>query len=309
MSCVAGIDISKRYLDCCIPACSQEFRVGNDSSGLAQLVTRLLEAGVERVLIEATGGYEKRLREALVQTGVETICINPARARRYAEAIGMEVKTDKIDARVLADFAATLKACKSTPFSLERDEMSELVKQRDCFVQQRDDEKRRRKQAELAAVIESYQAHIDFLNTQIRALDKAIAQAMKALNDLMARRLMAVKGIGLITTANLLCYLPELGTLTKRQVARLAGLAPLNRDSGDSVKPRHIKGGRWRVRRAVYMSTWVIIRHDAGFRAKYDDLRQRGKAAKVAIVACMRVLITRLNAMLRDGTEWRSEPR
>lgn len=307
MSCVAGIDISKSYLDCCIQNPHQAFRVSNDPDGIQTLITCLLEVDAERVLIEASGGYEKKLRHELTQAQISVMCINPRRARKFAEAMGFKAKTDRIDAAALADFAASLRKWQEVKFNLERDELGELIKQRDRFVQHRDDDKRRYQQCSTQAAMERYQAHIDYLQEQIKELEKIIDQRLREVNVGKVEQLSSVKGIGPVSIMNLLCYLPELGSLNRRQIAKLVGVAPLNRDSGDTCKPRHITEGRGKVRRVIYMATWVIVRYDPGFKARYDALIARGKCAKVAIVACMRVLIVRLNAMLRDGTPWKSE--
>jgi len=307
MFCVAGIDISKRYLDCCLQPSNHQFRLANDLEGVSTLIACFFESEVTRVMVEATGGYEKLLRHELGKVGIEVMCVNPKRVRHFAEAMGMEAKTDKIDAQVLAEFAATLKTYKAVPFSLEHDQLSEQIKQRDRFIQHRDDDKRRCQQSSTPVVIDRYQAHINFLQAQIKELESLIARTMKDMDDHRANRLMEVKGIGLVTASNLVCYLPELGTLSRGKIAKLVGVAPLNRDSGDGSKPRYVRGGRGKVRRVLYMATWVIVRYDAGFKARYERLRERGKCAKVAIIACMRVLIIRLNAMLRDGTPWRSD--
>lgn len=307
MFSAAGVDISKRYLDCCFQQSNQQFRLTNNVEGINALIACIFEQNITRVLIEATGGYEKLLRYELHKAGIEVICINPKRARQFADAMGIEAKTDRIDAKVLAEFAVVLKKYKATPFSLERDQLSEQVKQRDRFIQHRDDDKRRSQQSSTSLVRDRYQAHIDYLQAQISEIEKLIVQMMREMDDQTAKRLMAVKGIGLVTTANLVCYLPELGTLSRGQIAKLIGVAPLNRDSGEGSKPRYVRGGRKKLRRVLYMATWVIVRYDAGFKARYERLRARGKCAKVAIVACMRVLIVHLNAMMRDGTPWRSE--
>lgn len=307
MLCAAGIDISKRYLDCCLQQSNHQFRLTNDLEGVTTLIACLFERDVTRVLIEATGGYEKLLRHELGKAGIEVVCINPKRARKFAEAMGMEAKTDKIDAQVLADFAVTLKKYEAVPFSLERDQLSEQIKLRDCFIRHRDDDKRRCQQASTSVVIDHYRAHFEFLQDQIKEIEGLIVQTMKDMDDQRVKSLMEVKGIGLVTAANLVCYLPELGTLSRGKIAKLVGVAPFNRDSGEGSKPRYVRGGRRRLRRVLYMSTWIVVRYDAGFKARYEHLRARGKCAKVAIVACMRVLITHLNAMLRDGTRWQAE--
>ncbi|MGH8487079.1 MAG: transposase, partial [Pseudomonas sp.] len=181
-------------------------------------------------------------------------------------------------------------------------------KQRDRFVQHRDDEKRRIKQASFASVIAGYSEHIAYLNGQIKALEQSIEGALKALDSQKAELLKSVKGVGLITVASLMSYLPELGTLSGRQIASLVGLAPFNNDSGTKSGPRQIWGGRYRIRRTLYMSCWSMIRHVPDFKRRYESLKARGKCSKVAVVACMRVLIVRLNAMVRDGAPWIDHP-
>lgn len=301
----AGIDVSKEHLDCHTIPSEQSFQVPNTPAGLAQLVACLAASGVHRVLLEATGGFERLARHKLGEAGLEVLCVNPARARNFARAMGIRAKTDSIDAAVLAQFATCLPLCPATPYSVERNELSELIKQRDGFVQQRDDNKRRLLQAECAQVITTFETVIGFLQGQIRLLDRLIQQYINKLDQAKVRQLMAVQGIGPITAAVLLCYLPELGTLERRQISALVGVAPYNRDSGHMSGVRKIWGGRGRVRRGLYMSIWTVIRLNAHFKAKYQALRERGKCPKVAAVACMRLLITQLNAMLRDGTPWR----
>jgi transposase len=138
----------------------------------------------------------------------------------------------------------------------------------------------------------------------LKSVEKLIHQSTQDLDGKKTTRLCSVKGIGIVTAASLMAYLPELGEVGRREIAALAGLAPYNDDSGNHKGKRHISGGRFAARRALYMTSWVVIRHQPEFKAKYEALRQKGKCAKVALIACMRVLLVRLNAMIRDGTEW-----
>lgn len=300
-----GIDISKSNLVVWVKPQSEGFDVSNTSEGFLELIQRLSQFEVSLILLEATGGYERNAMAALQGAIFKVLRVNPRRARSFAVAMGKNAKTDAIDAAVLADFAEVLNSPSSKVISPEREALRELVQQREHFVQQRDDNKRRLQQAQLPTVIALIKDHIHFLQTQIRQLDKAINQSMHELDAEKAQRLISVKGIGTVATASLLVYLPELGELDRREVAALAGIAPLNDDSGNHSGKRQIYGGRARVRRALYMSCWVVIRHQPDFKARYEGLRERGKSAKVALIACMRVLLIRLNAMLRDGTEWR----
>lgn len=300
-----GIDVSKSNLVVWVKPQNQGFDVSNTSAGFLQLIQRLNQFEVGLILLEATGGYERNAMAALQGAAFKVHRVNPRRARYFAVAIGKNAKTDAIDAAVLADFAEVLNTSHSKAISPEREALRELIQQREHFVQQRDDNKRRLQQAQQPVVVELIKGHIRFLQTQIRQLDKTIDQSMRDLDAEKVERLISVKGIGTVATASLLVYLPELGELDRREVAALAGVAPLNDDSGNHSGKREIYGGRARVRRALYMACWVVIRHQADFKARYDGLRERGKSAKVALIACMRVLLIRLNAMLRDGTEWR----
>jgi len=300
-----GIDISKSNLVVWVQPQKDGFEVPNTVEGFDVLVARLAQYTVGRVLLEATGGYERRVMAALQQASFSVLRINPRRARAFAVAMGKNAKTDPIDAAVLADFAEALHASREKPISPEREALRELIQLREHFVQQRDDNKRRLQQAQLPAIVEAIKDHIRYLQTQIKQFTKAIDQNMRKLDAEKADRLISVKGIGTVATASLLVYLPELGELDRREIAALAGIAPYNDDSGNHSGKRQIFGGRARVRRALYMSCWVVIRHQADFKARYKSLRERGKSAKVALIACMRILLIRLNAMLRDGTEWR----
>ncbi|KIK82636.1 IS110 family transposase [Pseudomonas sp. W15Feb9B] len=300
-----GIDISKSNLVVWVQPQKDGFEVPNTVEGFDALIARLAQYTVGRVLLEATGGYERRVMAALQQASYSVLRINPRRARAFAVAMGKNAKTDPIDAAVLADFAEALHESREKPISPEREALRELIQLREHFVQQRDDNKRRLQQAQLPAAIEAIKDHIRYLQTQIKQFGKAIDQSMRELDAEKANRLLSVKGIGTVATASLLVYLPELGDLDRREIAALAGIAPYNDDSGNHSGKRQIFGGRARVRRALYMSCWVVIRHQADFKARYKSLRERGKSAKVALIACMRILLIRLNAMLRDGTEWR----
>ena len=309
ISYYVGLDVSKATVDVgFFPANCPQFQVSNDPEGFAQLITCLKELEVDRVLLEATGGYERAVLKALQLEGLNVIRVNPKRARDYASAMGKIAKTDKIDAQMLAKFARDIEDLPQVEPSQARDELGELIKLRGNLVKSRDSDKRRMKQTTCAVAISTYTDHITYLNTQIKALETAIKNASHALNQEKASRLRSVKGIGVITCGTIMASLPELGTVSGRKIAALAGLAPYNNDSGSKSGPRSIQGGRYAVRGAIYMSAWSMVRHDLEVKAEYDALRARGKLAKVAIVACMRKLLVRLNAMLRDGTNWK-EPK
>ncbi|MGY4535146.1 transposase [Pseudomonas sp. TE3786] len=218
--------------------------------------------------------------------------------------MGRLAKTDPIDAAVLAHLAEVIEAKACEVESPEAQALRELVRRREQLVQQRDDERRRRKQACNPFVINSLNACLETLKAQISQLDRAIAEAAREVDEERCTRLREITGIGPVTVASLLTYLPELGQLDRRQIAALVGVAPYNADSGSQRGVRRISGGRPLLRRVLYMTSWSVVRRQEDFKRRYQALRQRGKPAKVALMACLRVLITRLNAMVRDGTSW-----
>lgn len=300
-----GIDVSKATLAIHLLPQARHFELPNSAEGHARLLAKLQGLAVGNVLMEATGGYEYLLMRALTTAGIPTTRINPLRARAFATALGKTAKTDPIDAALLARMAELV--CAPAPvLEPEREALRELVQRREQLVQQRDDERRRLHQARLSEVRDDLVANIDHLRARISRIDKAIVSAQRQLDDDLSKRLQAIDGIGKVTSASLLAYLPELGQLNRRQIAALAGLAPYNVDSGQHVGKRRIRGGRAPIRRVLYMASLSVIRKQPDFQDLYQRLRQRGKCAKVAITACMRVLLTRLNAMARDQTEWRN---
>lgn len=302
-----GIDVAKATLAVCLWPQAQHFTFDNTPEGHAPLLALLHGQPVGNVLLEATGGYERSLLQALQAAGHPTTRINPRRARAFAEAMGKTAKTDPIDAALLARMAELVQApCPA--LEPEREALRDLVQRRQQLVQQRDDERRRLHQARLPQVRDDLAENIGQLRQRIHRIDRAIVQTQRQLDDDLSRRLLAIDGIGEVTTASVLAYLPELGRLDRRQIAALAGLAPYNVDSGQHAGKRRIRGGRAPLRRVLYMASWSVIRTQPDFKARYTRLRQSGKCAKVAITACMRVLLTRLNAMARDQAEW-SVPR
>lgn len=307
MSSSVGIDVSSATLAVHIRPEGANFNVSNDLSGLRQLVEKLGEYQISAILLEATGGYECNALRALQNIGLPAYRINPNRARDFAKSMGKRAKTDPIDAAMLAHFAEVLPPQRCVVMTPERALLRELLIQRDRFVQQRDDDKRRLKQAQSASVSARLERHITYLKGEIRALEQEIAEQAEELHDDRVAQLMQVKGIGLVTAAKLVALLPELGQVSRQEIAALVGVAPFNDDSGKHSGKRSIWGGRSRVRRALYMACWVVIRHNKDFNERYSALRAQGKLAKVAVVACMRVLIVRLNAMLKAGTPWQEQ--
>ena len=302
-----GIDVAKATLAVHFHPDGQSLSLLNTPDDVARLIALIDGRPVGNVLLEASGGYERGLMRALARAQVPVTRINPRRAKDFAQALGRIAKTDPIDAAVLARMAEVVVQTRTTP-SAEQETLRALVQRREQLVQQRDDERRRLKQATLPTVRESLIAHIGYLRAQITAIAREIVRARADIDSDLCRRLLAVEGIGEVTAASLLAYLPELGRLDRRQIAALAGLAPYNADSGQHSGKRRIRGGRASIRRVLYMACWSVIRKQPDFTARYQRLRQQGKCAKLAVTACMRVLLIRLTAMARDGTEWRTLP-
>lgn len=305
MALFVGIDVAKSSLAVALYPTGQQLAVDNDPNGHAVLCRWLADQEVDRILLEATGGYENVLLATLAARW-PVIRIAPHRARAFAVAMGKIAKTDPIDAGMLAHLAGVIEGPLVTPQSPAEARLQALVRRREQVVAQRDDERRRCLQVTDTFVRRSVQRHIKQLLQEIPRLDREIEACVPACGDERAQRLRRVPGIGAVTVATLMAFLPELGQLENRQVAALVGLAPYNCDSGNHRGLRRIRGGRANVRRNLYMATWSAVRHQPDLKARYAALRARGKCAKVALVACMRVLLIRLNAMLRDGSEWRT---
>lgn len=303
----AGIDVAKDTLEIRINPQDVGASFSNSISDFPKLIDWFNCYKVNRVLLEATGGYEREVMKALQAGGFDVIRINPRRAKSFASAMGQRAKTDPIDARLLAQFAEVIKSPNSRVSSPEQDNLRALVQQRENFVQQQSDDLRRIKTASADLVKPLLQSHIDYLTQAIKSIEKLIRQSAKKLDSDKAARLCSVKGIGLVTAASLMAYLPELGEVGRHEIAALAGIAPYNDDSGKHKGLRHIEGGRFSARRAMYMASWVVITRQPEFQARYQTLRNKGKCAKVALIACMRVLLIRLNAMIRDRTPWKEQ--
>lgn len=305
MASFLGIDVSSLSLDALVRPQGIKISVRNNPAGFEELVKSLRGLSIKRVLLEATGGYERDVMRFLQDASYKVIRVNPKRARSFADSLG--IKTDAIDAAVLAHFAEVIPDKPTLKTSPERALLRELLQQRDRLVQQRDDDRRRLKQAQSAVVANFLKTNLQHFASQIKLVEQAIKRQATVLNDERIAKLDEVKGIGMVTATKLVALLPELGHVESREIASLVGVAPFNHDSGKSVGKRFISGGRFEVRRALYMACLVAVKHNPTLKARYEALRGRGKLAKVALVACMRIFIVRLNAMLRTGTPWRDD--
>jgi transposase len=304
-----GIDVAKAMLEVAISGRAKTLTFTNDEAGCAALLAELSGHAVALVLFEATGGFELPCATALQLAGMTVAVVNPRQARDFARAMGHLAKTDRIDAAVLADMARTL---------LARGDLSKLVKPLpDAQQLELQGLVTRRRQLMAMKLAEDHRMKMPgvrqrrSLNTIIKALDREIARVDKDLQAFvganhaeLAALLDSVKGVGKATISTLLAEVPELGKLSGREVSALVGVAPINRDSGTMRGKRSIFGGRPDVRRVLFMAALVASRHNPVIKAFYQRLLAVGKPKKVALVACMRKLLTILNAMVRSGKPW-----
>lgn len=300
-----GIDVSKEWVDVAVLPGGEEWRVDRDQDGLDGLVVRLRDLAPEVVVMEATGGYEILLVSALGAAGLPVAVVNPRQVRDFARSQGILAKTDRIDAAVIARFGK-VSGVKAQPLVTEEArELEGLVARRRQIMQMRTAEQSRRRLAS-AAALQSIDEVIAFLNLQLKEIDDDLGRRLRE-SPLWREReklLRSVPGVGPVTTFNLLADLPELGSLDRRAVAALVGVAPLSRDSGQFRGVRSCWGGRAKVRAALYMSTLVAVQRNPVLKEFYERLLKAGKPRKVALTACMRKLLTILNAMLKNGTKW-----
>lgn len=303
----AGVDVAKAHLDAHWGPHS--LRVSNDIAGWNELAAKFKADQVDLIVLEATGGYERGLVCALHEAGLVVARLNPRQARDFAKSMGVLAKTDRIDARCLRDFADVLAKHQdrqkyiTAPTEEHRQHLAELMVRRRQLIDMQVAEKNRLEHASKHTV-RSVLRMARELGKEIDALDREIEKHIDDHFDPQRKLLDSVKGVGKVTVLTLMAALPELGHLRRRAIAKLVGLAPLARDSGTRRGQRHIAGGRAEVRSVIYMATLSARTHNPVIRAHYERLVAAGKPAKVALVACMRKLLTILNAMLRDQRAW-----
>lgn len=300
-----GIDVAKAWLDVARDEDASVQRYANDAEGISAVVAALTAITPQLLVLEASGGQETALTAALVAAGLPVAVVNPRQVRDFARATGRLAKTDALDARLLARFAARIQPpVRPLPDAVVQ-ELAALVGRRRQLLEMRTAERNRR--PTLAPRLRAgVDAHVRWLSQQIAELDRELAQTLRESPVWQAKEdlLRTIPGIGPVVARTLLAELPELGTLDRGQVACLAGVAPLNCDSGQRSGARRCWGGRAPVRAALYMAVVCAIRRNPVIRPLYARLREAGKPAKVAMVACMRKLLIMANALLRDGTVW-----
>lgn len=300
-----GIDVSKAVLDVFEAPSQAASRILNTDAAIAKLVARLPPDAT--IVFEATAPYDTLLRRALARSGLRVLRVNPGRARDFARAAGFLAKTDAIDARLLARLPEALDLRAEAAFDPGREALAALNRRRDQLVETRAVERGRLASEPDADARHSLESHIAWLGAAIAELEAKIDSLLRT--PPFARRatlLGTAKGVGAVTVTTLLALLPELGRCSAKAIAALAGLAPLNRDSGTLRGQRHIAGGRRRVRQALYMAALAAIRTHAPFRQQYLAIKARSGHAKVAVIAIARKLLVILNAMLKTDQPFRA---
>lgn len=305
-----GIDVSKRQLDVATRPETASFQVSNDDQGITALIQRLADLEPQLILLEASGGFETLAAASLRQAGLPAQIINPRQVREFARSTGKLAKTDKIDASVLAHFAQLLQPPLRPWPETHQQELAALMTRRRQLVEMVVMEKNRLGTAWSPKVRKSLQVHLHSLQEQLNDLEQDLDDFIRRSPLYLEKDqlLQSVPGVGPLTSQSLIAWLPELGALNRKQIAALVGVAPFNRDSGQLRGRRMVWGGRKQVRPSLYMATIAACRANPVIRAFYQRLVQAGKRKKVAITACMRKLLTILNAVLKYQQPWAYAP-
>lgn len=303
-----GIDVCKEQLEVASHESDYEFRCRNKISCFGQLIAELISLRPALIVLEATGGLELPVVNALHAAGLPVVVVNPRQVRDFAKALGQLAKTDRLDARVLAHFAAAIKPPLRPIKAKDEQELDALMGRRGQLVEMLTDEKNRRGSAASDSVRKKIKQHIDWLEDCIAELDEQLKALVKTSACWQAtdKILQSAPGIGPVTSFSIIADLPELGKLDRQKISKLVGVAPLNRDSGQQRGSRHIYGGRAQLRRVLYMAALTASRHNPVIKEFYQRLRANQKPFKVAITACMRKLLSIINVMVRDSTTWKS---
>lgn len=302
-----GIDISKKQLDVAVGQVGETWGASNDPTGIHKTVARLQQLHPRLVVVESTGGLEQPLIRALHRAGIPFALVHPQRVRAFARSLGLLAKTDQIDARLLARFAEAIQPAPTCLPSEDEQLLSALIDRRRQLIDFRTAEINRLVSAHPAVHL-SIEQLLQELGEKITELDQQIDQLIASIPAFQNKVeiLRTVPGVGPVTSAILVADLPELGQLDRKKIAALVGVAPFNDDSGHRRGKRRIKGGRARVRKVLYMAIISAARFNPVIKSFYEKLLAKGKLKKVALVACIRKLMTILNAMLRSGETWKS---
>jgi transposase len=303
-----GIDVSKQQLEVAVHERDYQFRCPNKMDSFGALCAELIDLRPALIVLEATGGLEMPVVNALQAAGLPVLVVNPRQVRAFAKALGQLAKTDRLDARVLAHFAAAIKPPLRPIKSKEEQELAALSRRRDQLIGMLVDEKNRRTSAASDTVRDHIKEHIEWLEEGIAELDEQLKARLQASASWQAKDdiLQSVPGIGPVVSFSMIADLPELGTLNRQQISKLVGVAPLNHDSGQQRGTRHIYGGRAELRRLLYMAALSATRHNLVIKEFYERLCAKQKPFKVAITACMRKLLSIINVMVRNNSCWKS---
>jgi transposase len=307
---VVGVDVSKRWLDVFIHPAGSRMRIANDIKGIAALKAHCLSADASLVVMEATGRYHREAHRAIHGAGLRVAVVNPYRSRRFADVMGRLAKTDSIDAEVLARFGATMRPAASEPPADAMAQLIEVSVARRQLIASRVMLEQQLSETTVETVREQIEDRLMLCRKHQETLDKLLFELVRS--DSVTRRryevLTSIPGIGPVTAITLLTEMRELGSANAAEVAALAGVAPMNRDSGMMRGRRMIRGGRIATRNALYMAAVVAMRYNRGIKAFYDRLRATGKPFKVAITAAMRKLLILANSLLREDRVWSPIP-
>jgi transposase len=300
-----GIDVGKKSLDLAIYGSQNSTKFSNTEEGIEKIITTLQKIKPSLIVVEATGGYERPLVVALLSQGLPISVVNPTRVRALAKASGKLAKTDALDAHLIAEYAFLVKPQPISSFDEAFLHLQALVKRREQVIEMQTAEKNRLEKSPLF-VREYIEKHLLQLKEEITLLEKEIKTLVASIPHCQEgiELLSTIPGVGFITSVTVLALLPELGKVDNKAVASLAGLAPFNRDSGKKQGKRKIFGGRKRIRRVLYLSALSAIKHNPVIKEFHERLMEKGKIPKVAITACMRKILTIMNAMARDNTPW-----
>lgn len=303
--CYVGIDVSKATLDVALSNAPALYHVTNNEAGLKTLLTLLPDKKHTLIVMEATGGHEGHAANYLRQQQCNVAIVNAKRVRDFAKASGTLAKTDRLDARVILQYGQTFQPTPQALLSNAEAERQHYLGRRSQLVKMLAMEKQHLEHA-CDRVKQLIHQHIETLENELALVEKALEGtiAQDSIVKEKIDRLDAIKGVGKVVAMNILIHLPELGTLSPKEASALAGVAPFNKDSGQSKGKREIWGGRAPVRAALYMAILTAVKFNPDLKRFYERLIARGKLKKVAMVACMRKLIIIMNAMLRDGTSW-----
>ncbi|GFD96618.1 IS110 family transposase [Alteromonas sp. KUL156] len=300
-----GVDTGKDFLDIHIRPLNEYFKVSNNKKGIGEAIKRLRKLDIERVVIESTGRYEAEFVAACAKADIAFSVVNPVHVKRFAGAIGRRAKTDKLDAALIAQFGEVIQPKLSTLKPENMQKMADIVRRRNQLIEMQTKEKNRL-QIMPKSVQSSIKAILLILKKHIEKMNDELAELIESCPDYSAKSelVQSMPGIGKVSAAALISYLPELGLMNSKQVAALVGVAPMSKESGKYKGKQVTQGGRHQVRTVLFMAMMSAMQCNPKFKSFYERLVEAGKPKKVAIIACVRKMVVILNSMVRDGVMW-----